>query len=88
MVWTAFWRQTQSGAIHMVGPARTSSFLDYGPRVLEHRVFEKGKWGVPERIADLGLFGEMERPSLAVDGDGGLHLVYTFYSKLEVFPEP
>jgi len=61
----------------MVVSAYTSTWLDYGPQIIEHRTFKDGNWSGPDRVADIGLYAEMVDPSVAVDGKGDVHIAYT-----------
>ncbi|MHC4983521.1 MAG: hypothetical protein ACYTF6_10220 [Planctomycetota bacterium] len=80
--------RSPDGSLHMVTSTYSSSFLDYGPSVIEHRTYKDGRWSGPDRVGDLGLFLEMVRPSLGMDSRGNLHLVYDVWYKTGAGPVP
>lgn len=61
--------------LHFVALARHGTMLShmFDPYRIEHRVFSKGRWSVPERASDCRF---PSGPTIAEDDAGNLHLVY------------
>ncbi len=64
------------GNVQLIASPRSSWFLDYLPPIVEHHTYRSGRWHQTGRISEFGY--EMRRPSLAVDAEGALHVVYTY----------